>query len=412
MKLAKRRPPVFLVIFSLWLMVLASSSQATIVAPILPRIGEALAIPQSLQGTLVTGYSITLSIFAIIIGPVSDKLGRRPVLLAGTSSMAIMLLLHGLSNDFISLLLVRIGAGISGGILTGAAVAYVGDYFPYKRRGWASGWVMSGFAFGQVVGIPIGTILAERYGFRAPFLMFAVVAILSFCSILFLLPQPMVARSPESLSPKTALIQYQALLRQPIVMSAATVYATMLFAVSTFIVFFPTWLEAEIGMNPSTTAMLFTVGGIANILVSPQAGRWSDKIGRKPIIITSCFVSAVFYMSAPLVIYNTLSAYVVFFLIMMLLALRLSPLQALLTNLVPDHQRGSFMSLVVAIGQIGGGLGGTVAGIAYAQWGYLSNAILSATFILLTGCLVWFKLNEPSRLLNGNTTKFQQKPRA
>ncbi|WP_279239670.1 MFS transporter [Scytonema sp. UIC 10036] len=130
MSLAKRHPPVVLILLALWLMVLASSSQATIVAPILPRIGEALGIPEVLQGTLVTGYAIALSAFAIVIGPVSDRIGRRPVLLAGTSSMAVLLGMHGFASDFISLLCVRIGAGVSGGILTGVAVAYVGDYFP------------------------------------------------------------------------------------------------------------------------------------------------------------------------------------------------------------------------------------------------------------------------------------------
>ncbi|MEO1186007.1 MAG: MFS transporter, partial [Cyanobacteria bacterium J06636_27] len=179
----KRHPPDILVIAALWLMVLASSSQATIVAPILPRIGEALNIPAALQGTLVTGYAIALSTFAVIIGPISDRFGRKPILLAGTSLMCVMLALHALANDFTSLLTFRIGAGVSGGVLTGVAVAYVGDYFPYERRGWANGWVMSGFAFGQVVAVPMGTILAERYGFRSPFILFSIIAAISFLLI-------------------------------------------------------------------------------------------------------------------------------------------------------------------------------------------------------------------------------------
>jgi predicted MFS family arabinose efflux permease len=380
-------------------MVLASSSQATIVAPILPRIGEALNIPEAWQGSLVTGYSVALSLFAIIIGPVSDRLGRRPVLLAGTSLMAVMLLMHGFANDFISLLIVRVGAGVSGGILTGVAVAYVGDYFPNERRGWANGWVMSGFAFGQVVAVPVGTILAQRYGFRAPFFLFAIIAAVSFFLIFIIIPQPPIKRLEERLSVKTALKNYWVLLQEAKVRSAAGAYATMLFAVSTFVVFFPTWLEKEFQMTPSATATLFMVGGIANILVGPQAGRWSDKVGRKPIIIASCITSAVLFTAAPFIVTGTLSAYAVFFLVMILLALRLSPLQALLTTLVPDHQRGSLMSLVVSIGQLGGGLGGIAAGVAYSQFGYIGNGFLSALFIGLTGLIVWKGLEEAPRLL-------------
>lgn len=172
----------------------------------------------------------------------------------------------------------------------------------------------------------------------------------------------------------------------------------MLFAVSSFTVFFPTWLERELSMSPSATATLFIVGGLANILIGPQAGRWSDKIGRKPMILASCLLSAVLFTITPFVVSGTLSAYTVFFLIMMLLALRLSPLQALLTTLVPDNQRGSLMSLVVAIGQLGGGFGGAIAGIAFAQFSFLGNAILAAISITATGLIVWWGLSEPERI--------------
>ncbi|MBT4052101.1 MAG: MFS transporter, partial [Bacteroidetes Order II. Incertae sedis bacterium] len=85
----------YLVIFALWLMVFSASSQVIIVAPILPRIGEALLIPEALQGWLITSYALFLSIFALIIGPISDKFGRRVVLLLGSGSMAIALWFHG-----------------------------------------------------------------------------------------------------------------------------------------------------------------------------------------------------------------------------------------------------------------------------------------------------------------------------
>ncbi|MEO0686074.1 MAG: MFS transporter [Cyanobacteria bacterium J06649_11] len=385
-----------LIIAALWLMVLASSSQATIVAPILPRIGEALNIPEALQGTLVTGYAIALSTFAVIIGPISDRFGRRPILLAGTSLMCVMLALHALANDFTSLLTFRIGAGVSGGVLTGVAVAYVGDYFPYERRGWANGWVMSGFAFGQVVAVPMGTILAERYGFRSPFILFSGIAAISFLLILTVIPQPQIKRSGENLSVKYVLINYLKLLKKQKILNAGLAYATMLFAVSSFTVFFPTWLERELSMSPSATATLFMVGGLANILIGPQAGRWSDKVGRKPMILASCLLSAVVFTITPFIVSGTLSAYTVFFLVMMLLALRLSPLQALLTTLVPDNQRGSLMSLVVAIGQLGGGFGGAIAGIAFARFNFLGNAILAAISITATGLIVWWGLSEPA----------------
>ncbi|MFC2086035.1 MFS transporter, partial [Bacteroidota bacterium] len=117
-----------MVLFALWLLVFAASSQIMIISPILPRISEELAIPESLGGTLVTAYGVLLGIFALIVGPISDRIGRRRILLYGTGCMTAALTLHAVAVDYTSLLLVRALAGASGGILSGAAVSYVGDY--------------------------------------------------------------------------------------------------------------------------------------------------------------------------------------------------------------------------------------------------------------------------------------------
>src|SRR5690606_16277296 len=101
-------------------------------------------------------------------------IGRRRILMIGAGTMTLALSLHGLVGGYVSFLAVRVFAGMAGGILSGAAVSYIGDYFPYERRGWATGWVMSGAAFGQIIGIPAGIVMAERWGFRSPFYLFAV----------------------------------------------------------------------------------------------------------------------------------------------------------------------------------------------------------------------------------------------
>jgi len=150
-----------LIVFALWLLVFAASSQIMIISPILPRIGEELGIAESVLGTLVSAYSLMVGVFAIISGPISDKIGRRRILLLGTGIMTVALLLHHFVVGYYSFLAVRVFAGMAGGVLSGAAVAYIGDFFPYDRRGWATGWVMSGMAAGQIAGIPLDP--ARRY---------------------------------------------------------------------------------------------------------------------------------------------------------------------------------------------------------------------------------------------------------
>lgn len=388
----------WLVIFSLWLMVFAASSQVMIVAPILPRIGEDLGIGEELQGTLITGYAVSLACFALIMGPISDRWGRRRILMLGTGAMAVALVLHSFATSYGALLGLRILAGASGGILTGSAVSYVGDYFEYERRGWANGWVMSGFAVGQVLGVPIGTVLADQLGFQAPFLMFAGAMAASFLLILTSLPQPDVERSTQPLNLKSVLGGYRDVLKVKTVSMGALAYLAMFFHVQTFVAFLPTWLEDVLHAEPRQVASLFLVGGIASVVFGPQAGRLSDRVGRKPLIIASCLGICILMASLTFWVTTISLAYLMFFLCMVLLALRLSPFQTLLSSAVPSTQRGTTLSLIVAVGQIGGGIGGAMAGVIYPRAGFLGNTLASAGGILITGLIVWLTIPEPERI--------------
>lgn len=384
-----------LVLFALWLMVFSASSQVIIISPILPRIGEALNIAEELQGWLITSYAVFLSIFALIIGPISDKFGRRLVLLLGCGSMAAALWMHAVANNFTELLVMRAAAGAAGGMLSGAAVSYVGDYFPYNKRGWANGWVMSGIAVGQIIGIPIGTILADMFGYKGAFLMFAGTMSLTTVLIWLYVPQPDVERDTNKLTLKSAIAGYRELLGRPVVVAASATYFLMFFSIGLYVIYLPTWLEATLDVNGTAIASLFFVGGIANVIAGPTAGKLSDRTGRKPLIIVSCIGLAAVMGVTTWLTTSMLMAYVLFGFAMVMFAIRISPLQSLMTALVEEQRRGALLSLAVAIGQAGIGIGGAVAGIGYVKYGYSSNTIVGAVAILGMAILVHKTLPEP-----------------
>ena len=385
----------YIIVFTLWLLVFSSASQTMILSPILPRIGDELAIPDALLGTLVSVYSIMVGIFAILAGPVSDKVGRRQILILGCASMAAALFMHGFVTGYYSFITVRIFAGCAGGMLSGAAVSYIGDYFPYERRGWATGWVMSGSAFGQIFGIPMGIVMADRWGFRSPFYLFAITMGLTVILLFLRVPQPNVLRSKHRLSVSKAAADYMAMLQRPDIAWAASAYFMMFLGVSIFVIYLPTWLERSVGLTGGQIALMFVVGGVANVLTGPNAGKLSDKIGRKGIILMSCVGLSILMFLTTQFITGPVAAYVFFFFTMVLVAMRISPFSALLTALVSDERRGSLMSLTVALGQVGFALGGAVAGPLYADIGYASNTVLSAAFVLIMGLIVWFFVPEP-----------------
>jgi predicted MFS family arabinose efflux permease len=388
-------PRPFLIVFTLWLLVFSASSQIMIIAPILPLVGDALGIREALLGTLVSAYSLMVGIFAVISGPFSDRIGRRRILILGTGLMTLALAAHALVVDYWSFVAVRVLAGMAGGILSGAAVSYVGDWFPYERRGWATGWVMSGAAAGQIAGIPLGVVLAGAFGFRVPFYMFAATMAATFFLVLLRIPQPDVDRSPNPVTLGRAAGEYLAMVRQKEIAAAAGAFFLMFLGVSFYVVYLPTWLERDVGATANQIALLFLVGGVANVLVGPQAGRLSDRVGRKGIILLSCVgLSILMVLTTPVVVSVTI-AYPYFFFIMALVAMRIGPFSALLTALVPDGRRGSLMSLTVALGQVGFALGGTLAGLLYAGAGYGSTTVLGAMSVLGMGLMVWFMVPEP-----------------
>ena len=393
MRASKTHP--YLILFALWLMVFSASSQVIIIAPLLPRIGEELNVASSLLGWLVTSYAVFLSIFALIIGPISDKFGRRLVLLLGCGSMAVALALHAVADSFGALLIVRAIAGAAGGMLSGAAVSYVGDFFPYNRRGWANGWVMSGVAFGQIVGIPMGTLLAGAYGFKIAFLMFAATMLFATVLVWLYVPQPDIFRDKERLTLKRAIKNYGELLRRRVVVAASAVYFLMFFAIGLYLIYLPIWLETTLRVSGIEIATLFLVGGITNLIFGPIAGRVSDTVGRKPLIIISCIGFGIVMVLTTFLVTNMTWASVLFGFAMLMVALRISPLQCLLTALVTENRRGALLSLTVALGQIGIGIGGALAGLVYTDFGYLSNTLAGAVALLLMAVLVYCSLPEP-----------------
>ncbi len=385
----------FPVLAALWLTVFAASSQVIIVSPILPEIASALSVPEGHLGWVITSYAACLGVFALLAGPVSDRVGRRRILLVGTMALTVALALHAFATTFPMLLAVRALAGAAGGLLSGAAVAYVGDAFPYERRGWASGWVMSGIAAGQVLGVPVGKGLAMEFGFQAPFVAFAGLMVVAALLVWRYLPQPPIRRATSPLTPSAVARGYVDLVRQPAPRAAMLVYLLMFGGLGLFIPYFPTWLEKDVGVGGGEIVWLFLVGGLVNVAAGPVAGRLSDRIGRLPMIFASCLIFAAALVATTYWVHGLGGAIVFFAVIMLTVAMRMAPLQSLLTALVPDQQRGIMMSAAISVGQLGMALSAGLAGLLYGAYGFRANSFGGALAILAMAAVVHVSLAEP-----------------
>lgn len=399
-----QKPNTHFILLSLWLLMFSSSSQFLIISPILSQIGEQLSIPDALRGTLITAYALTLGIVALLTGPISDRIGRRKVLLIGSGILAISLAFHQLAFDYTSMLIMRILSGFGGGVLTGSCVAYIGDYFPKERRGWANGIIATGSAAGQILGIPVGTIISEMFGFYAPFQFFAVIMFIAFFMILFWVPQPKVELANCSIKMGAIVNDYFVILKLKSVKTIAMGYLLMFLSVTVFIVYFPTWLEIEYNASSVEIALLFFIGGLATIFSGPVAGKISDRSGRKNIIIiANLLLGLIMSISLFFLGFGIEFSYPVFFIIMLLAVGRMIPFQALASEMIEDKSRGRMMALVISVGQIGMAIGSAISGYVYTEFGFFGNAIIGAIASIAMAILINKYISEPKMALEKET---------
>lgn len=366
-----------LVLFALWLVVFASMSQTLIVAAILPRIGEQFGATSGQLGWVLTSYALPLALSTMIAGPVSDRVGRRKILVVGAAALAVALLLHGFVTNFAQFLGIRFIAGLCGGVLSGGAFAYVGDAIPANRRGWATGWVNTGFAAGQVLSIPIGSLLAVKFGVLLPFTIFGVLMALACVLVIAVVPQPPVVRS-AALSPASVARSYRALLSNRHSRGACWVYAALFSAIGVFVPYLPVFLETAAGLSTVAVSLVFAAGGATMVLVSPRIGALSDRLGRRPVaILGSAGVGVLMLAMISAPAWPPL-AYVIFALMMACASSRSGALRTLVSELVNADQRGTLIYVTLALGQFGFAAGSAIAGTVYSLFGFTGNALFGA----------------------------------
>jgi predicted MFS family arabinose efflux permease len=378
---------------ALWSLNFAASAQFLVVTPLLPVIRDQLGVREDLLGLLVTSYAVGVGVMALIGGPLSDRVGRRRILLVGSAWMAIALLLHVVAVDFWILMAVRLVAGCASGLIASASVAYVADALPFDQRGRANGILASGFAAGQILGIPIGTMLGE-VGYRLPFVTFGVAVALSWMLLYRYALQPPVPLVRD-LSLRESLASYGRMLRRSDTAGAVAAYTVMFFGVSVFITYLPTELVRRFDATPTTVSTLFVVGGIANLIFAPLAGAWSDRYGRKLFVVGGSAAAGATMIATPWLLVDFWVAYLLFFVIMIFVAFRISPMQTLVSSLVAPSLRGRLMALCFAIGQVGFGLGSSLAGPLYQTYGFWSTSVAGGVVAAAMAALTLALIPEP-----------------
>ncbi len=212
----------------IFITVLIDMASFGVIMPVLPDLireltGEDLAGASYYGGWLMLAFAVMQFLFSPIIGNLSDRFGRRPVLLLSLGGLAANLVLMALAPTLLWLFIGRIVSGIFGATMSTAS-AFIADVSPPEKRAANFGLIGAAFGVGFIVGPVIGGVLAH-YGVRAPFYAAAGLAFLNLLYGVFVLPESLTPAKRRVFEWRRAnpLGAFRHLSERPVVLSFAMV---------------------------------------------------------------------------------------------------------------------------------------------------------------------------------------------
>ena len=173
-----------------------------LIIPVLPQLVGDLAGSQSAQawwlGAMLVAYGLMQFCFAPTLGALSDRYGRRPVLLLGIFGLGIMFLVPALSQSLPVILFSRILGGMFAGNIA-VAQAYISDVTDKAHRAAAFGKLGACFGIGFILGPALGGILGEN-DVRLPFFIAGCLSLLNFLYGIFVLPESLTTREHRAIN--------------------------------------------------------------------------------------------------------------------------------------------------------------------------------------------------------------------
>ncbi|HEV8426709.1 MAG TPA: MFS transporter [Pyrinomonadaceae bacterium] len=275
-----------------------------IVIPVLPFYAEGTAFnatPRTV-GLLFASYSIMQLIFSPILGSLSDKYGRRPVLLLSIIGTGIGFLVLGLATTVWMLFIGRILDGITGGNIS-TAQAYIADITTEENRAKGMGLIGAAFGLGFIFGPAIGGILS-RWGIHVPFFFAATLCFTNAALLYFTLPETVTPDHPARTSAAggRSLRHVMASLKQPRLAFVLIIYFLFIVAFSIMTTSFSLYTMFRFGYDAQHTGYLFAyVGLIAVVIQGGLIGRLVKRFGELPLVIFGALCFAISLFAVPFV---------------------------------------------------------------------------------------------------------------
>jgi len=271
-----------------------------IVIPLLPFYAQKFDASPFDVGILVAVYSLMQFIFSPILGSLSDKYGRRPILLMSIAGSAIGYLTIGLAGSLAIVFLGRILGGITAGNLS-TAQAYIADVTTKENRAKGMGLFGMAFGFGFIIGPALAAILGA-YGKEVPFFFAAGLAVVNTVLIYIFLPETISDANRKEYKGRNRVRELIESLRHPRLATLNLQYFLLIVAFSMMTTAFPYFTEFNYRYTVIETGyVLAYVGLIAIIMQGMIFGRLANRFGESKLILVGCHVLVLSLVAVPFV---------------------------------------------------------------------------------------------------------------
>ncbi|MBI3653861.1 MAG: MFS transporter [Acidobacteria bacterium] len=292
--MAKGRSPLIIIFVTVFIDLVGFG----IVIPVLPLYAQKFGASETTIGLLLGVFSMMQFIFAPILGKLSDRVGRRPVLLISLLGTSIGFLTMGLANTLWLLFLARIIDGVTGGNIS-TAQAYIADVTPPDKRSSAMGLIGAAFGLGFIFGPALGGLLSN-ISLAAPFYFAAGLAAVNAVALYFFLP--------ESLSEEHRNNAGRATIAQIFKESGSwqlgVVFATYFFGTVAFAMLTATYTLFTVrrfDLDATHNGYIFASQGVIGVIIQGVLlGRLIKLVGEKSLVIIGTFLLAVSMLALPL----------------------------------------------------------------------------------------------------------------
>jgi len=339
-----------------------------IVIPVLPFQLRALGASEAMTPLIFTTYSAMAFITAPFWGRLSDRIGRRPVLILAISASVLSYAWLGLADSVWQVFAARAFSGATAGWLA-TSQAYVADVTGKEAR--AKGMAMLGIAFGVgfTIGPFTGAMLVGHGGdFHIPAFIAAGMAALSFLVTIALIREP-ARHIADAEAPRLRL----EVLREPLLARLLLLYFAFAFVFTGMEGVFAIWVERILSLGAREVGMYLGFTGVVTVLVQGGIGRLSARLGEVRLMVIGAFALAAGLLSLSLIDRAEL-VYIPMALVAIGAGLHNPAAQSLISRSAPDHLRGGVMGSAQALASLARIAGPALAGFAFA--GVAPNAPL------------------------------------